>query len=349
VSRRRLLALAVATLALIPAAALAADSDSVVSARGVPSASVDLQPVRVVYRQMEGAYLKGPRGVFVDPTRHEVYVADTMNDLVVVYDRDGVPRFAFGYNGEFKEPMKAVADDRGRIYVLVGIGRKLKIFSYRGEFIEDFSFPGLDKPAVPTAMTMDARGNLYVADSASAQVLVYDHDRRLVLRLGGPADRDRFQAVEAIAVDRDGNIYVADARAVPLQVFAPDGTFLRGWGRHEMGPQNFSLPSGITVDGAGRVIVVDTLRQVLSMFTGEGEFLGRFSGFGSQPGAVAFPTDVAADGEGRIYVVERVGNRLQILEERAVATKAPAAPRQAPDRLREEMRRSLRDLTGAMK
>ncbi len=315
---------------------------------GAAPVAIRLQPFRLIYRQMEGTYLKGPRGVFFDRQRGEVYVADTMNDLVAVYDRQGMPLFAFGYNGEFKEPIKAVVDGKGRIYVLVGVGRKLKVFSYRGEYLHDFPFAGVEGKPLPTAITADGEGNLYIADSASGQILVYDADQRLRLRFGpGRTGESRFQTVQAITVDRQRNVYVADARSMPLQVFSPEGVFLRGWGEHASGPQNFSLPSGVAVDAAGRVIVADMIRQVVAVFTPNGAFLGRHGGLGFDPGAMAFPADVASDGERRLYVVERAGNRLQILDEEAMTpARSRAATGAAPARTREDIRRSISDFVG---
>jgi DNA-binding beta-propeller fold protein YncE len=305
---------------------------------------IRLQPSRLLYRQIEGTFLKGPRGVFFDQARGEIYVADTMNDLVAIYDRSGAPVFAFGYNGEVKEPVKAVVDGRGRIYVLGGAPRTLRVFSYRGEFLHDFPFEGGAGKPVPTALGADTQGNVYVAESTTGQILVYDADQRLRLRFGAGRDgSERFQSVSAIAIGRDGAIYVADARAVPVQVYSAEGRFLRGWGEHTTGAQNFSLPSGIAVDGDGRVIVTDMLRQVVSVFTPDGRFLGRYGGFGSGPGALAFPSDVAADGEGRIYVVERVGNRLQVMEEQVAGGRRAPAPARMPERARDELRRSLGD------
>ncbi len=315
-------------------------------------APIRLQPVRLVYRQVEGTYLKGPRGVFVDQARGEVYVADTMNDLVAVYDRDGAPLFAFGYNGEFREPLKAVVDGRGRIYVLAGIGRKLSVFSYRGEYLYPFPFAGVEGKPVPTAITADAEGNIYIADATSGRVLVYDSDHRLLRRFGSGRDGEgRFQAVQAIAIDRQGQIYVADAQAMPVQIFSREGRFLRGWGEHTAGPQNFSLPSGVAIDSEGRVIVVDMIRQVLSVFTPEGVFLGRHGGMGFAPGNMAFPSDVASDGERRLYVVEKTGNRLQIFDAQpGVNGGRPAgASRQTPAAVRDELRRSFRDAAGGQR
>jgi DNA-binding beta-propeller fold protein YncE len=307
-------------------------------ALGASPAPVSFEPVGLVYRQMEGTYLKGPRGVFVDRARGDIYVADTQNDLVVVYDRNGVPRFAFGYNGEVKEPIKAVTDSVGRIYVLTG--RTIKVFNYRGEYLRDFPFHGLDKPPVATAITAD-QNDLYVADATSGQVFVYDADHRLKRRFG---EGGRIKSVAAMTVDTDGVVYLLDANApMALQVYAPDGTFLRGWGAHESGPQNFSLPSGITVDGEGRVITVDMIRQQIAVFATDGTFQGRFGGLGSALGAVTYPSDVASDGHGRLYVVERQGNRLQIFEPRKTTSRSRSTRERVPDAVREQLRQAIGD------
>jgi DNA-binding beta-propeller fold protein YncE len=318
-----------------------------------PSAigSITLQPVRVVYQQIEGTFLKGPRGVWVDNVRNEIYVADTANDLVAVYDAAGLPLFAFGYNQELKEPTKAILDANGRILVLNGIPRTVKVFNYRGEYLNDFPLVRKDSKDAPTAIATDKSGNIYVAISGESggQVQVYGSNYQLLNEFGKKADGSSYvKSVHAITTDRgDGDIYLADATATPsIQVYSPNGKFLRGWGAHDAGPQNFSLPSGLAIDGDGRVIVVDSIRQAMMIFTKEGKFLGREGGLGDQPGAFMYPTDIDSNGNKNIYIVDRLGNRLQVLEERLVAAakEDPNAAR-LTEALREQMRRQFNDFT----
>lgn len=312
---------------------------------------LSLEPVRVVYRHVEGTYLRSPHGIFVDKARSEIYVADTKNDLVAVYDPNGLPLFAFGYNGEVKEPLRAVSDPQGRIYVLAGAPRALKIFNYRGEYLRDFPFVDLEVEPDPSAITVGWDGSLYIADGASGKILVYDSEYRLRLafRTKG-SEQSLVRSVQGIGVDPEGSIYVADARATPaIQVYSPEGKFLRGWGEHESGPQNFSLPAGLAIDSEGRVIVVDTLRHAIVLFTSEGRFLARYGGKGTQPGAVTYPTDIAADGEGRVYVVERVGSRLQILQQRLVSTRGGGNARAGSNPFRERIRRELAEFMKTMR
>jgi len=316
---------------------------------------ITLKPVQVIYRQIEGTFLKSPRGVWVDRAKGEIYVADTSNDLIAVFDAKGLPLFAFGYNQELKEPTKAILDSKGRIFVLNGIPRAVKVFNYRGEYLNDFPLVRRDPKSAPTAIAADKNGNIYVAigGETGAQIQVYDSNFQLLSEFGKKSDStSQLKSVQAIAIDSDGTIYVADASATPaIQVYSFDGKFLRGWGAHEGGPQNFSLPAGLALDGEGRVIVVDGIRQTVMVFTKEGGFLGREGGMGTRPGTFMFPTDLASNGNDKIYVVERLGSRLQVLEERlaAVAVKANPNAAAATNALREQMRRQFNDFTRGMK
>jgi hypothetical protein len=62
-----------------------------------------------------------------------------------------------------------------------------------------------------------------------------------------------------------------------------------------------------------------------------------------------YPTDIASNGSTQLYVVERVGSRLQVLEEHPVATRANPNTASGTNALREQMRRQFNDLTKGMK
>jgi tripartite motif-containing protein 71 len=101
----------------------------------------------------------------------------------------------------------------------------------------------------------------------------------------------------------------------PVQVFDHRGHFLRGWGRHDLGAENFSLPEAVAVDSKGHVVVVDALRHEIKFFDALGRFLDRFGGIGPRPGQVAYPADLAIDGQDRLYVVEKGNSRVQVFEQ----------------------------------
>ncbi len=118
----------------------------------------------------------------------------------------------------------------------------------------------------------------------------------------------------SIAELAGGNIAVACARTeLGVQVFTLSGDFIRGFGRHDIGPGNVSLPSGIAGTADGRIWVTDELRQIVQVFDAEGTFLGAFGGSGLAPGSFLYPSALATDGDSRIAVAERESGRVQIL------------------------------------
>jgi DNA-binding beta-propeller fold protein YncE len=306
-----------ASLAVIFAASIAAAALAEGPATGRPAAQGPkfyLRPTVVFSGHLyEGEFLE-PMSVFLDPKSGEVFVADTKNGLIGIFTAEGAPLFAFG-SEELREPTRVAADPGGRIYVLDNDRTKIKVFSYRGQYLGPLELPGVGEKPSFGALTFDADGNLYVGENETCRVLVYSPDRKLKLRLGecgvGPG---QFQAITGIAADKE-RIAVTDAQVVSVQLFDRRGDFVKGWGAHDMGIQNFSLPQSVAFASQGRIAVIDTLRHELKFFDREGNFLDRFGGLGSRIGQLAFPSGVAADASGRIIVVEKGNSRVQVFAE----------------------------------
>ena len=282
----------------------------------VPTASAvfHIRPTAIISEHLYEGQLLEPTSIFWDPKANELWVADTRNNLVGAFTKEGTPLFAFG-SRELSEPAKIAVDGRGRVYVLDNDRSKVKVFSYRGEYIGPLDPPGVGPRPSFSAITFDVDGNLYLAENESCRVLVYGPDGKPRQRFGECGiESGQFQAITGIAVGKD-QVVVTDAQGVSVQVFDKHGDFVRGWGKHEMGIQNFSLPQSVAIDGLGRIIVIDTLRHEIKFFDGEGNFLDRFGGLGWRLGQVAFPTGVASNGADGLFVVEKGNSRVQAFVE----------------------------------
>jgi tripartite motif-containing protein 71 len=192
----------------------------------------------------------------------------------------------------------------------------VKVFSYRGQFQRFLELPGQggSQPVV-SALGVDPEGNVYVGDDAAGQVVVFDPGLRYRFRFASRGEEaGQLKSIAGIAV-QGRIIAVIDHQAVAVQLFDRAGNHLRGWGAHEMGAENFSLPAGVAIDAKGRIVVVDALRHEIKLFQQDGKFIGRYGGLGTGPGNVVYPSDVAVDRRGRLVVSESVGNRVQILRE----------------------------------
>ncbi len=272
---------------------------------------------------LEGPF-KEPGGVFFDPEARELYVTDTKNGLVGIYDEEGVPVFAFGGGGVLAEPREIAVTPDGSIRVLDGVGTRIQVFDYRGtlERTASFTLPGEEAPIRMGAFAVDAEGNWFVGDLENKAVHAFDPEGNL--RFSIP-DEDRlgaFEFITGIAVANDGRIAVVDYKATPVQVFDRDGRFLLGFGERDVGLANFTAPMAVAFDSEGYLFVVDMLRHDVKIFDSGGVFRGIFGGWygrgtgGRAPGELLYPIGIAIAPDGPVYVSERFGNRVQLFERR---------------------------------
>jgi len=145
-----------------------------------------------------------------------------------------------------------------------------------------------------------------------------------------------------IAVGPGGEVYVVDSDNARVQVFSPDGTFLRQWGSYcamdtgsgcldpdgsgplALGDGQFNEPWGITVDGdanggAIRVYVADTWNHRIQVFDGDGAFVVKWGTLGQLPSASGGeelfygPRDLVVDSQGRLFVSDTGNKRIMVL------------------------------------
>ncbi len=274
-----------------------------------------LKPLTSFWQHLEEGNFSGPRGVAYDRRHDEVWVADTLNQRLAVFTPDGLPLYTANPGSEVREPTRIVVEPDGNLLVLDNDRSRIARLDWRGHWIGPLELPGLPERPSIGAIALDDEGNLYVGEDSRGEIVVYNPDRQVRQRFGRRGwDHGEFQSIADIAVD-DRHIVVIDHQVLAVQVFDRHGNFQHGFGEHQMGVENFSLPEAVAFDAKGRLVIVDALRHEIKLFTVEGRFLDRFGGLGTRPGQVAFPSDVATDGRDRVYVAERGGGRIQVFQE----------------------------------
>jgi len=280
------------------------------------SGETSLKFLFAIDRFSEDRPFSDPQGVFFDKVNREIYIADTGNHEIDVFDSQGFPLFQMGISSGIESPLDLMVDKEGRVYVSQLGKAYLEVFDLRGRPIARIVLPeGITDTFSPGRFSMDGEGDFYVIDRSSQQVLVFDPGGRLKMKFGGAGDKEgKFKQISGLALDDKGRIYVSDSLQTPVQVFSREGQFLLGFGRHSPESKDFSFPSGINVDGEGRVWVVDAFRHQLKVFDERGSFLFQFGEYGLREGQLFFPVDIDFDGQGRVYVLEKGGRRLQVFQ-----------------------------------
>ncbi|MCL4470559.1 MAG: hypothetical protein ACYC05_11840 [Sulfuricella sp.] len=157
-------------------------------------------------------------------------------------------------------------------------------------------------------------GRLYVGDSASHAVMVFDIPAKRFFTIGED-DPGQLILPLGLTLDRQGNLYVVDSSAKKVMVYDREGKFLRSIGD----PTWFHRPSGVAADADGRRVYVVDLGGVLvkeehrvRVFDARtGNHLFDFGKRGTGPGEFNLPVDAAVAPDGSVYVVDGGNFRVQ--------------------------------------
>lgn len=165
--------------------------------------------------------LKCPEGMDIGPGG-EVYVADTFNDRVVVFDpSSGAVLKTFG---DLPRPRDvAVNPASGDVYVSVDaddqcVAARVTRLSSGGAVIGTFGTTGAGKLFCPLGVQVDAASNVIVSDAAG-RVNVYTPDGAFAMALSPPSGAKGFAYPLGIATDASCRVYVAERDAPRVRVY----------------------------------------------------------------------------------------------------------------------------------
>lgn len=177
--------------------------------------------------------LKRPTGLVFAPEVGELFVADTDQHEIVVFDAstflvkrrlggrgEGTAGLNFPTYLSYRQGELLVADSmNARIAVLDAIsGKQLRSIGERGINIGQL--------VRPKGVSVDSEGNLYVVESYHDHLLVFNQDGNLLLPIGGSGSGvGQFYLPAGVWVDPQDRVYVSDmfnGRIVILQFLGGD-------------------------------------------------------------------------------------------------------------------------------
>jgi DNA-binding beta-propeller fold protein YncE len=251
-----------------------------------------------------------PKGLCFD-SNGNLYVADSANARVTVFDRVGEPKDTvghFGWDGDgFVRPRDIAIDQELYIYVSDEDRDVILQFDIYGKYLKTIGGGSeaaeLDKPS---GIAVDKIGNLWVCDTGNHTVKAFDNAGQVVREIGGFGWHEgRFNNPSDIAIDRHGQIYVADSGNSRIQVFDKFGNFLLSFGGREEGPGEMNFPSGICLDPKGNVYVADTGNDRLKVFLFDGSvLLAEYGYYGNSDTRLNRPTGVSVSSDGYLFVAD---------------------------------------------
>ena len=231
-----------------------------------------------------------PYGIAVDPTTHDLYIAERGNNRVQRITNSGTFVMGWGVTGtapgQFESPIGIAADASGNVYVV----------DHDNNRVEKF----------------------HVQQSGGSW------DVQLVTTWGGTGSGNgQFDAPYGLTLDANGNVWVADGRNHRLQKFDPNGKFLSSFGTYGTGNGQFVTPTWVNFDSSGAFYVAETNTdpqdtsapdlqdQRIQKFNADGTFALKWGSYGEAGGQFRLPFDVVVDNAGYAYVSDYYNTRLQ--------------------------------------
>jgi predicted membrane-bound mannosyltransferase/sugar lactone lactonase YvrE len=165
----------------------------------------------------------GPRGIAIGADG-AVYVTDTGNKRVQVFDADGVFLREFGgsgtWAGQMDEPVGIALDESGVVYIADTWNRRIQAFSSDGLFQSLWGIPawGSDNPDEKPFLSLGA-GLVFASDPVNRRVLAFTPDGAFQWALGSTDSGLAFTSPDGLAV-ADGVLYVADTYSSQILGFS---------------------------------------------------------------------------------------------------------------------------------
>jgi len=204
-----------------------------------------------------------------------IYVADTANNRVEVFNTNGGFLFQFGAtgsgNGQFSQPNAVGIDSLDNVYVTDSGNSRVEKFDINGNFILAWGSAGTG----PGQFSLSGSGS------------------------GG------------MGVDSLNHLFISDAGNNRVQEFDNIGGFIRQFGSVGSGNGQFRSPQGIAIDPLRNLYVADSVNHRVEIFDLLGNYLSQFGSYGSAGGQFVQPEGVAADKNLNIYVTDFNNHRVE--------------------------------------
>ena len=181
---------------------------------------------RAVLELGQKGELSDPGGVAVDAERDRVYVTNTKNHTISVFDTKGNFRENIGARGNeegnFNFPTQIDIDRAGNVYIVDSGNFRVQVLSPEGKFVRQIGELGMrfGQFARPKGIAVSPEGFLFISDSRTHGITVYDSDGTLLLTWGMRGwDKGLFELPAGMHIDEEGRVYVVSQWTARVDIF----------------------------------------------------------------------------------------------------------------------------------
>lgn len=215
----------------------------------------------------------------------------------------------------FVRPYDIAMDSRGRLIVTDPGAFGVHIFDFaqqKYKFLQRKD-KGKDPLRGPQCIAVDAQDNIYVTDSESGKIFVFDANGKFKHALGSlKGGEGFFKRPTGIAVDSAvQRIYVTDTLRNKVFVLDMQGSVLQTIGQNGADVGQFNFPTELLLHGQN-LAVVDAMNFRVQILDRSGSFQYAIGKISDGAGGTFRPKGIGFDSEGHLYVVDGLLSMVQV-------------------------------------
>ena len=207
------------------------------------------------------------------------------------------------------QPHSVAFDSAANILVTDVHSHCIKKFTPDGKFLTAVGREGSEELDFdyPAGIGINHKNKkVYVCDQQNHRVQVLNEDLTFFSCFGSwGSGEGQFHGPQDVAFDSTGNVYITDHWNYRIQVFTPEGIFLRKF------EGEFAFPLSISIDSGDRIYVIEYRKHYISIFTCEGNILQSFEIKGARQGEFKYTYRIVVDPSGLVYVSDSFNHRVQ--------------------------------------
>lgn len=282
-----------------------------------------------------GYRLSQPSGIGID-TSQNIFVfnrtgrkwdepfPDTLisRDAILMLDRQSGKILNSWGSGMFIMPHGLTVDNQNNVWVTDVSLQEVFKFSHDGKLLMKIGITreaGSDSLRFdrPTDVAVAKDGSFYVSDGYNnSRVVKFSAEGKYLFEWGTKGNKPgQFNLPHAIDLDNNGNVYVADRQNNRIQVFDPNGKFIK-----EFRDKKFENLYSVAIDKKTQHLFAIDYLVVLKYFVkgsnimeydSSGHLITRFGRATSTDAPLNQYHDIVVDNDGSIYVCDLLGNQVQ--------------------------------------
>jgi DNA-binding beta-propeller fold protein YncE len=215
-------------------------------------------------------------------------------------------------------PYSIVTDSHGRIIVTDPGAGGVHIFDFAQQKYKFIERRDKSKDAMlgPQCVAVDAQDNIYVTDSETGKIFVFNPGGKYERVIGSiKGGEGYFKRPTGIAVDSAAQrIYVTDTLRDEIFMMDMQGSILQTIGKRGDKNLEFNYPTELRLDGPD-LIVVDAMNFRVQVLGRDGSFRYAIGKLGDSTGDIFRPKGIGVDSENDLYIVDGLWGIVQVFDQ----------------------------------